>query len=94
MTMNVTDVVDRLGVPESIDWADPVTLTYGECRVFLPRGGDTLVAIHAPTMDAIVSLIHGELSADVAEPEPAPEAVLPDLPSAMPAPAEPEPVET
>ena len=54
--MNVTDIVDRLGHPDRVDWDDPVVLTYGDGNVRVPRDGSYLMAA-APDLDALVALL-------------------------------------
>lgn len=76
--MNVTDIVDRLGHPDRVDWDDPVVLTYGDGNVRVPRDGSYLMAA-APDLDALVALLQRtpQPTQYPAEGEPAPAADVP-----------------
>jgi len=56
--MSVHEVTERLGIPDQVEWGDPITLTYGECTVEWPRRGPTRMAVSAPSLDAIIALLH------------------------------------
>jgi hypothetical protein len=56
--VTVTEVVNRLGIPDSVDWGDPTVLTYGECQINLPRTGPARLTVTGPTLDAICAVLN------------------------------------